>query len=41
MVMIQTTHIYWRHPQEQCLATKRMLRDATQWGDHKTISHVY
>ena len=41
MGMMQATHTHRRHAQETCLDTKRMLSDATQWGDHKKISYVY
>ena len=41
MGMIQATHTHRRYPQEQCLGTKRILRDAKQWGHHKTIRQAY
>ena len=41
MFIIQATHTRRRYSQEQCLDTKIMLHDATQWGDHKTIRRVY
>ena len=41
MDMTQATLIDQIHAQGQLLDTERMLHAAIQWGDHKTITHVY
>ena len=41
MDMIQATRTHQICAQEQWLDTRRRLRDATQWGYHKTIRRMY
>ena len=41
MGMIEATCTNQTHAQEKWLDTRRILRDATQRGYHKTIGHTY